>query len=589
MPIIPSVFQPIRHNDVQRRPIKTYKRYFVTSTNFVTSSGYLRHDAIYRKHVPHIFADSGQGVGNRTFPVNSEDNTNKHVVWNTIDHRYYRSFVPEKSFDFTDVENEQRFLWYSASIFTAPYGQVGEKIKHGTFEVTSSIGDTTINLTDDGNGNLRDPMIDSSSFASASRNFFYMSFNDLYRRFDDADSLETITSDIKYKLNGVKKSAIMKGDFRVRDGIKVTGSLGEIDSGLSVQLPPIGHIRIPHSDKFDRFGKCDDWTISFWHTPYATFTGDMDIISKYGIRSEQYLDARDGKRKTRDITQARVDSVSGVSDHKFAKIRTPFVISFQRSSGNDQYYFQSSDGTNQLAISSSLTAIDPLKWQNVVIRNSASICEMFINGVAQNSSGSLPDNITANNADVVFGSPNGTEFADGQTGYLAEVRMYDYAVSSTGITSLANNHYLSASCYQTNVAGNVLYKNGQAVVSSPLPKYNSGSGVFGNTWDVTYRGTHTLYENEVLVRVPKDQFNVSMNPTATYRPVTVGQPCATNEVGLPPGELRKSLFVSGTLKPYITTIGLYDDQARMLATAKLSTPVQKLDDVDMNFIVRWDY
>ena len=56
-----------------------------------------------------------------------------------------------------------------------------------------------------------------------------------------------------------------------------------------------------------------------------------------------------------------------------------------------------------------------------------------------------------------------------------------------------------------------------------------------------------------------------------------------------PGELRKSLFVSGTLKPYITTIGLYDKQSRMVATAKLSTPVQKLDDVDMNFIVRWDY
>ena len=56
-----------------------------------------------------------------------------------------------------------------------------------------------------------------------------------------------------------------------------------------------------------------------------------------------------------------------------------------------------------------------------------------------------------------------------------------------------------------------------------------------------------------------------------------------------PGELRKPLFVSGTLKPYITTIGLYDDKAQMLAVAKLSTPVQKLDDVDMNFFVRWDY
>ena len=103
MPIIPSVFQPIKHNDVQRRPIKTYKRYSLTSTNFVTSSGYIRHDAIYRDNVPHIFAESGEGVGTRVYPINAEDNTNKHVVWNTIDHRYYRSFTPDKSFDFTDV------------------------------------------------------------------------------------------------------------------------------------------------------------------------------------------------------------------------------------------------------------------------------------------------------------------------------------------------------------------------------------------------------------------------------------------------------------------------------------------------------
>jgi hypothetical protein len=91
-------------------------------------------------------------------------------------------------------------------------------------------------------------------------------------------------------------------------------------------------------------------------------------------------------------------------------------------------------------------------------------------------------------------------------------------------------------------------------------------------------------------RVPKDTFNVSMNPTSTYRPATDNRPiCSTNHKDVIPGELRKPLFVSGTLKPYITTIGLYDDKSRMLATAKLSTPVQKLDDVDMNFIVRWDY
>jgi hypothetical protein len=166
-------------------------------------------------------------------------------------------------------------------------------------------------------------------------------------------------------------------------------------------------------------------------------------------------------------------------------------------------------------------------------------------------------------------------------------------LNSTAIASLANRDYKSGSLYQSNIVGNSFYRNGQLVVSSPMPKYNSGSGFFGHSYsyDVRWRGTHTIYENEAMLRVPKDNMNVAMNPTATYLPSTVGDLtlCDVGQSGRPPGELRKSMFVSGTAYPYITTIGLYNDQAQMLAVAKLAQPIQKRDDVDMNFVVRWDY
>ena len=53
--------------------------------------------------------------------------------------------------------------------------------------------------------------------------------------------------------------------------------------------------------------------------------------------------------------------------------------------------------------------------------------------------------------------------------------------------------------------------------------------------------------------------------------------------------MRKDLFISGTLKPYVTTIGLYNKNYELVAVGKLAQPVQKRDDVDMNFVVRWDY
>ena len=71
MPVIPSVFQPIRANDYQQRPFKAYKRYRVNSVGFTTGSGYFRHNALYRKVTPHILSDTGEGVGSRVYPVNN--------------------------------------------------------------------------------------------------------------------------------------------------------------------------------------------------------------------------------------------------------------------------------------------------------------------------------------------------------------------------------------------------------------------------------------------------------------------------------------------------------------------------------------
>ena len=50
--------------------------------------------------------------------------------------------------------------------------------------------------------------------------------------------------------------------------------------------------------------------------------------------------------------------------------------------------------------------------------------------------------------------------------------MYDYRPSDSVIASLANNDFYTGSLYQTNVFGNVFYRNGQVVMSSPMPKYH---------------------------------------------------------------------------------------------------------------------
>ena len=130
-----------------------------------------------------------------------------------------------------------------------------------------------------------------------------------------------------------------------------------------------------------------------------------------------------------------------------------------------------------------------------------------------------------------------------------------------------------------------------------MPKYHDmlikEPSSLPSEFKLTYKGQHTIYENEVMVRVPKATFNISTNPTSVYRPAT-GFDNTCNDDGAAetfngPGDYIKSAFVSGTLNPYITSIGLYNDAGQMLAVGKLAEPVEKRDDIDMNFVIRWDY
>ena len=410
MPVIPTVFQPIRANDYQQRPFKAYKRYRVSSVGFDTGSGNLRHTGIYRKVTPHILSDTGEGAAGRNYPVNSEDKTNQHVIWNAIDHKYYRHDGPAYSADFLDIELQQRFLWQSASIFTAPYGQVGEKIKHGTFSITSSIGTTVINLSDDSAGNLYDPIIDSTKFASSSRNFFYMSFNDMYQKFNDYNDIGIHSGSIGYQLNHVDKLATINGGVTIVPGIEVTGSnVSATPSGIAVRIPEAtgSYIRIPHHDKFNRFGKCDDWTISFWHKSNALNSNASTVLSKWGITEQMYLDKTDGIRKTRTVERYPSTGTGEVmsTDSDFAndKIRTPIHL-IREPGPVDEFKFIACNGIDAVQVRSGFVPCQT-EWAHVCVRNSASKLEVLVNGITGSGGtyATLPDN-TLNDADLVLGS-----------------------------------------------------------------------------------------------------------------------------------------------------------------------------------------
>jgi hypothetical protein len=89
---------------------------------------------------------------------------------------------------------------------------------------------------------------------------------------------------------------------------------------------------------------------------------------------------------------------------------------------------------------------------------------------------------------------------------------------------------------------------------------------------LSFKNKYTVYENEIVCTIDANQFNMSQNPTIS-----------TDSSG----SLRD--FATGSFfKPYVTTIGLYNEANELLLVAKLAQPLVMSDITDTTFIIRYD-
>jgi hypothetical protein len=196
---------------------------------------------------------------------------------------------------------------------------------------------------------------------------------------------------------------------------------------------------------------------------------------------------------------------------------------------------------------------------------------------------------------------------NGETYYVVRIDFEEEIIIFTYELDFENIN-ISALSY-----GNVFYSDGIIVINSELDL---------SSYQLEYRSTQTIYETEVLVSVKAGEFNYSQNPSAVEvtlsgsydfetTPIFNTSPAKTvkikevldiNQRRWFSGSINPS--VSGSwddyynsssidptgsyLAPFITTIGLYDDNGDMVAIAKLPHPLKNLPDYDLNFLIRFD-
>ncbi len=158
---------------------------------------------------------------------------------------------------------------------------------------------------------------------------------------------------------------------------------------------------------------------------------------------------------------------------------------------------------------------------------------------------------------------------------------------SITVTDDGNSNLIDSA---SNHKGNVFYDRGLIVLTEGITDESTI-----DSFEVSYRSTMTIYENEVFLSVNESEFNVSQNPSAydgtnkiklktiqsTIEPTKFG--------GFGDYDYSSSVDTTGSyLAPFITTIGLYDNELNMVAICKLPKPIKSLPDYPLNFIVRFD-
>jgi hypothetical protein len=92
------------------------------------------------------------------------------------------------------------------------------------------------------------------------------------------------------------------------------------------------------------------------------------------------------------------------------------------------------------------------------------------------------------------------------------------------------------------------------------------------SFEMSFKNTYILYENEIRCTITENEFNQSQNPS-----ISTG----SNGDLLP--------WTTGSnFRPYVTTVGIYNEVNELLLVGKLSQPIPVSSMVDTTFVIKYD-
>ena len=185
-------------------------------------------------------------------------------------------------------------------------------------------------------------------------------------------------------------------------------------------------------------------------------------------------------------------------------------------------------------------------------------------------SDTLSDRGCTNQAPIYIG--NNEQMSSGSNLQITNTVFFDNYIAGSMFTSLTttlpkNDPY--------KIVGNVFHKHGIITITDPslVALIQSTPSTLST---VVYRGTTTIYENEISCTVSPNEFGLSNNPTLhQYNAIK-------NQYEFKP------FITSSDFRPFVTQVGLYDDYGNLLVVGKLTQPIQLPSNVDTTFVIKYD-
>ena len=117
--------------------------------------------------------------------------------------------------------------------------------------------------------------------------------------------------------------------------------------------------------------------------------------------------------------------------------------------------------------------------------------------------------------------------------------------------------------------GDIIYTHGLAILTDP---YYANYFSEVTRPEFTWKSRQSIFTTNYTCKVRDEEMNFSLNPTSIK-----------DSFGNIADNVSGSSFM-----PYVTTVGLYNDDQELIAVAKLGQPIPKSTNTDMTFVIKLD-